>query len=308
MTEKILVIKLSALGDFILALGPMEAIRRRHKDAHITLLTTQSFVDIAERSGYFSEIIIDARPKLYDLLGWYSLYKTLNTENFTRVYDLQLNKRSARYYKLFRHKPEWSGVVPDSPLFYSNPDVRKLHAFKRHQEILKVAGIDVQLPDLSWMASDVSIFGVKSPYVLLVPGSAPQHPAKRWPAKHYTTLALRLMRDGYQPVILGTAAEADVAQRITKLCPEALDLTGRTSLYDIATLARGAKGAIGNDTGPIHLIAQAGCPVVALFCTTKSNAARSAPVGKSVQVIEAQNLEDVSMIQVYKKFDPNAAA
>jgi len=47
---------------------------------------------------------------------------------------------------------------------------------------------------------------------------------------------------------------------------------------------------------------------VALFCTTKSNAARSAPVGKSVQVIEAQNLEDVSMIQVYKKFDPNAAA
>jgi len=236
MTEKILVIKLSALGDFILALGPMEAIRRRHKDAHITLLTTQSFVDIAERSGYFSEIIIDARPKLYDLLGWYSLYKTLNTENFTRVYDLQLNKRSARYYKLFRHKPEWSGVVPDSPLFYSNPDVRKLHAFKRHQEILKVAGIDVQLPDLSWMASDVSIFGVKSPYVLLVPGS------------------------------------------------------------------------IGNDTGPIHLIAQAGCPVVALFCTTKSNAARSAPVGKSVQVIEAQNLEDVSMIQVYKKFDPNAAA
>jgi ADP-heptose:LPS heptosyltransferase len=306
--EKILVIKLSALGDFILALGPMEAIRRQHKDAHIALLTTQPFVDIAERSGYFNEIIIDARPKLYELHLWYSLYKILNAGNFTRVYDLQLNKRSARYYKLFRHKPDWSGVVPGSPLFYANTDARQLHAFKRHQEILKVAGIDAQLPDLSWMVSDITAFGIKNPYVLLVPGSAPQHPAKRWPAKYYTTLAMRLARDGCQPVILGTAIETEVAQRITKLCSEALDLTGRTSLYDIATLARGAKGAIGNDTGPMHLIAQAGCPVVTLFCTTESNAARSAPIGRSVQVIEAQNLEDISMSEVYKKFDPGAAA
>jgi len=46
---------------------------------------------------------------------------------------------------------------------------------------------------------------------------------------------------------------------------------------------------------------------VTLFCTAISNAALSAPVGKSVQVIEAESLEDISMSEVYKKFDPAAA-
>jgi ADP-heptose:LPS heptosyltransferase len=308
MTEKILVIKLSALGDFIVALGSMEAIRRHHKDAHITLLTTRPFLDIAQRSGYFNDIIIDSRPKLYEVHKWYFLFGKLNEGGFTRVYDLQLNKRTSMYHRLFTHKPEWSGVIPGTALFYPNPDWRNMHAFKRHQEILKVAGIDVQLPDISWMKSDGSLFGLKKPYVLLIPGAGPRHPAKRWPAKHYGALALRLVKDGYQPVLLGTAAEADVIDSVVKLCPGAVNLSGKTSLYDIATLARDAAGAIGNDTGPTHLVTLAGCPAVVLFCTQESSAALSAPVGKAVQVIEADDLKDVSMTDVYNKFKPAAAA
>ena len=308
MTKKILVIKLSALGDFILALGAMEAIRKHHKDAHITLLTMRPFLDIAQRSGYFNDIIIDSRPEFYQVHLWYFLFRKLNEGHFTLVYDLQLNKRTSIYYSLFRRKPEWSGVVPGTTLFYPNPDWRNMHAFTRHQEMLKLAGIDVQLPDISWMKSDVSFFGIKKPYVLLVPGSAPQHLAKRWSAKHYAALALKLTKDDYQVVVLGTKAEADVIDRVTKVCPAAINLSGKTSLYDIATLARDAAGAVGNDTGPTHLIALAGCPTVALFCTAESTAGLSAPVGKAVQVIEANNLEDVPMTDVYKKLIPAEAA
>ena len=52
--HRILVIKLGALGDFVLALGPCAAIRRHHQNAHITLLTTTPFVDLASASGYFN--------------------------------------------------------------------------------------------------------------------------------------------------------------------------------------------------------------------------------------------------------------
>ena len=69
-TEKILVIKLSAFGDFILALGPMAAIRRHHADAQITLLTTAPFVSLARESGYFDDICVDLRPGLTDVRGW----------------------------------------------------------------------------------------------------------------------------------------------------------------------------------------------------------------------------------------------
>ena len=74
--QKILVIKLGALGDFIQALGPMAAIREHHKNAHITLLTTKGFQGFAEECGYFDDDIIDKRPKAANILGWISLRKT----------------------------------------------------------------------------------------------------------------------------------------------------------------------------------------------------------------------------------------
>ena len=200
--EKILVIKLSALGDFILALGAMKAIRRHHPSAHITLLTTRPFVDIASRSGYFNDIIIDPRPKLYELQHWYFLFQRFNQGGFARVYDLQMNDRTKRYYRLFLKKPEWSGVIPGSVLSYTAPGLREMHAFKRHQEVLKLAGIEAGLPEVSWMTSDVSLLNVKKPYVLLIPGSAPARPEKRWPAIRYGALALKLMKDGYQVAVI----------------------------------------------------------------------------------------------------------
>ncbi|MCK5517863.1 MAG: glycosyltransferase family 9 protein [Alphaproteobacteria bacterium] len=305
--ENILVIKLSALGDFILSLGAMEAIRGYHKDAHITLLTTKPFLEIAERSGYFNDIIIDNRPKFYDIRQWYFLFSKFNAGYFARVYDLQLNDRTGVYYRLFLKKPEWSGVIAGTPLFYANPDWRSLHAFTRHQEILKVAGLDVNLPDISWMQSDTDSFGLKNPYILLIPGSAPLRPEKRWPAIRYAALGLRLIRDGYDVAVIGSKMETDVISSIIKACPRIIDLSEKTSLYDIATLARLAAGAVGNDTGPTHLAALAGCPTVVLFCKKASSPEQSAPVGKSVQCLQADTLESVPVTDVFRKLLPEKA-
>jgi len=76
--EHILVIKLSALGDFIQALGPMRAIRAHHKNAKITLLTTKAFAKFGKDCGYFDEIWIDEKPKWFNILGWSALSRRLN--------------------------------------------------------------------------------------------------------------------------------------------------------------------------------------------------------------------------------------
>ncbi len=287
---RILVIKLSALGDFILALGAMQAIRRHHKDVHITLLTTRPFVDIAERSGYFNDIIVDPRPKFYDVQGWYFLFRALNRGRFSHVYDLQGNDRTRVYRRLFTKPPVWVAGNAD----------KEIHAYERHRAALKEDGIEAALPDVSWMTVDVSAFGLKKPYALMIPGSAPQHPQKRWPAVRYAGLARKLMRDGYQVALLGTKAEAEVIDGISHACPGVVDLSGRTSLYDIATLARDAALAVGNDTGPTHLVALAGCKTVALFCTAASNPHLSAPVGPQVQTVAAKDIGDISVDDVYK--------
>lgn len=296
--ERILVIKLSALGDFMLALGPMAAIRQKYPEAHITLLTTRPFLDLAQRCGYFNEIIVDSRPKFYDVSGWLTLFRHLNRAGYARVFDLQMNDRSRVYIRLLIERP--AEVVPAAG---SNKPQAPQHAFDRFREIFDAMGIRIAPPDIGWMTSDIGLFNIKKPYVLLVPGSSPQWPEKRWPAIKYGALGMKLQRLGYEVALIGTPAEHEVVARVVKSCPGIHDLSGRTSLYDIATLARGAAGAVGNDTGPTHIIALAGCPVVALFSGV-SQPELSAPLGADVKVIQSENVGDISLDDVMQNFTP----
>jgi ADP-heptose:LPS heptosyltransferase len=208
---RILVIKLGALGDIILALGPFAALRRAHPDAHITLLTTGPFGEFLRPSPYFDDIWIDTRPSLLRIDQWLALRRRLRGGSFDRVYDLQTADRSGWYFRLMGPgpRPEWSGIAPGCSHPHANPDRDFMHSIERQNEQLAMAGIaTVPDPDLSWVTGDAAQFDLAVPYALLVPGGAPHRPAKRWPAVHYARLAAQLAGDNIQPVILGTAAEA----------------------------------------------------------------------------------------------------
>lgn len=304
--EKILVIKLGALGDFIQALGPMRAIRQHHPRARIVLMTTAPYKEFASACGYFDEIWIDDKPGWTDFSGWFRLAKKLNADAFSRVYDLQNSDRTALYFRLFRSRarPEWVGTAKGASHRNASPDRSKGHAFEGHVQTLGLAGIrNIEIDRLEWMNADISGFPARNPYVLLVPGSAPDRREKRWPARNYAALANALAEKKIHPVIIGGSSEKDAASEIAQAAPEALDLSGRTDLFQVARLARGAAGAIGNDTGPIHLIAATGCPVVALF-SGRSDAVKHAPRGENVSILKSENLNDLDPASVLKAFRP----
>jgi ADP-heptose:LPS heptosyltransferase len=173
-----------------------------------------------------------------------------------------------------------------------------MHTIERQAEQLALAGIGHVAPtDVSWLTADVDRFALPAPYVLLSPGASQGHAEKRWPAERYAALARDLAARGVTPVILGTATEADAAATILAACPAARSLIGQTSLADIAALARGAAGAVGNDTGPMHLIAAAGCPTVVLFGPA-SDPALAAPRGPAVTVIRRPDLAALDPTEV----------
>src|SRR5439155_22646206 len=95
--RRILVIRLSAFGDFIQSLGPMAAIRDCHKGDRISLLTTGPFAGFAEELGLFDDVLVDERPKPLALPGWLALRRRLRLGRFDRVYDLQTATRSNVY-------------------------------------------------------------------------------------------------------------------------------------------------------------------------------------------------------------------
>lgn len=305
ITERILIIKLGALGDFIQACGPMAAIRNHHPKAKITLLTTMPFKGLAEKTPFFDDIWIDEKPSWHEFKKWASFKKRLNKAGFSRIYDLQNNDRSRFYFRLMsKPKPQWVGTAKGASHRNVSVDRTKGHAYDGHVQTLALAGIkNVPVDQMKWLDEEISNFPLKEPYVLIVPGSSPEHPHKRWPVESYIALIKLLGRMGFQSVIIGAQSEHNIAKNIIKSCPEALNLCYQTTLGQISSLARGAAGAIGNDTGPMHLIAVTSCPSVVLF-SGASNREKHSPQGANVQVLQSNDLKDLDIQDVINVFRP----
>ena len=297
---RVLVIKLGALGDIVQALGPFSAIRRHHPDSHVTLLTTAPYEAFLGGSGLFEEVWLDDRPKPWQPRRCLALRSRLRSGGFARVYDLQTSGRSSSYFRLFwpGPVPEWSGIASGCSHPHANPSRDSMHTLERQAEQLRDAGIDhVSPPDLAWAKPDLGRFKLPERYALMVPGGAAHRPGKRWPTERYGELARRLAAAGILPVLIGTSTERNALDAIAETCPEARSLAGQTDFLDIVGLARGALAAVGNDTGPMHLIAVAGCPCVVLY-SNESDPALCGQRGPAVRILRRPTLAQLTVDEV----------
>ncbi|NIA70877.1 glycosyltransferase family 9 protein [Pelagibius litoralis] len=297
--QQILVIKLSALGDFVLSIASFQAIRAHHRAAEITLLTTVPYRAMAEASGCFDRVWIDRRPAWWQLGGWLALKRQMTGGGFERVYDLQRSDRSGGYFRMLANpKPEWVGTVAGASHRYVMPGGPARHICDREADQLALAGVPRPgLPDLSFLTADLAPLDLPPHYALLVPGGSAHRPGKRWPAERYAALARHLLDRGMTPLLLGAEAERAEIAAIARVAPGARDLCGRTSLEALAALGRGAGLAVGNDTGPMHLIAASGAPSLVLY-SHDSDPAKIAPRGARVETLRREVLAELSLEDV----------
>lgn len=297
--KNILIIKHGAFGDFMQSLGCLAAIRRHHPDDHITLMTTKPFEGMAKASGYVDAVYIDVRPKWYRIGCWLKLRAWFNSQRFSMVYDLQNSERTEAYFKLFSHKPDWNGIAKGASHAVPDDAARKnKHVFQALVDQLAVAGIpSVTFDDLRWIEADMGGFTLPSRYALVVPGCSAKHKAKRWPQGRYADICKWLVERDVVPVLIGASDEMDVVTAIHAACPQAINLCGQTTLMQIAVLARGALCALGNDTGPIHMIGPTGCPTLGLY-PGFSNPARHGALGARVKTLQGRTMSDITTDQV----------
>ena len=306
--KRVLVIKHSALGDVILALPQFRAIRDHHRGQSLILLTTTPFADLLRRTGYFDEIWCDDRPKLWHIRRTLRLIRRLHNGRFERIYDLQGNQRTRWYFRLLglpgMRQPEWVGNAAGASHFIADP-VDPIHINELRRQQLALAGIpDPGLPDLSFLQADIATFKLPQSFALLVPGGSPHRPAKRWPAHAFATLGRHLMASGITPVLIGREAERSQIAEILGHCPEAVDLRDRTSIADLAALGRTAALAIGNDTGPMHVIAAAGCPSLVLY-SAESDPRKVSPRGDWVRLLQRPSLDQLSPEEAIAALPPS---
>ena len=303
---RILVIKLSALGDMVLAFPAFDRIRAAHPEAHLTLLTTAPYASLAAGGPWFDAVESDGRPR--HLAGALALIGRLRRRRYDRVYDLQGNDRTNLLFQALRpFPPPWSGVAFGCALPHRDRRRMDQHTLERHAGQLGDAGIwpnapvspgAAPAPDIAWMprAPDGAPADTR-PVALLVPGAAPRRPAKRWPGARYAELARRLRNRGLAVRLIGGLAEIDLAREIEAAVPGVVNLVGMTDFAGIAALGARAALAVGNDTGPMHLIAAAGAPCVSLF-SADSDPALCAPRGR-VTILREPDLANLGVDAVH---------
>ncbi len=331
MTERILVIRLGALGDLVLCFAAFQAIRNAHPNAEIALLTMPAFVDFAKQMPWFDHVIVDPRAPKWRVDAWWRLVRDIRRFNPTRAYDLQGKSRQDILFFLLGGPlaREWSGAAPFCshprlwpPVSGSHftdfvkaqlertgipPDVipayagiqrstsagQESHASHGHATLdSRFRGNDAV--DLSWLDGPLDTFDLPEKFALLIPGCAANRLYKRWPAKKYAELANNLQEKGIGSVAIGTNADGYAIREIVSSAPRVIDLCGKTSLGQVAALARKAVRVIGNDTGPTHLAAAVGGRTVALM-SEKVDPLWSSPKGPSATWLQGKPLADLSV-------------
>jgi len=305
--KQVLVIQAGTIAEFVLSLTAMKRIRAAHARARVTLLTIPQFEGLAKASPYFNEVLTTGHPGSPG--EWLALRSDIKRRRFGRVYDLESSGWSKFLFHMLRpFPPAWSGAARGARLRHANPDRVRMHTLERQAQQLQVAGIwpdaptrpgDAPAPDLGWIlrrAPDprpVAGAALPRPFVLMVPGGGENRPEKRWPIEAYAELAGLLRARGYDIVVVGGPQESAMARTIQKAVGQARDLTGRTDFAQIAVLGARAALAVGNNTGPMHLIAAAGAPTIALMIDDP-DAMLTAPRGH-VAVLQAPTLAQMSV-------------
>lgn len=298
--DPILVIRLGALGDLVFCFQSFHEIRAAHPEAKIALLTRAPFVSFAKSLPWFDDVIVDTHPTIKSPLEWFKLRRKIVDFAPKRIYDLQGKRRQSILYALLGGPwgPKWSGAAPLCAFPRPWPPVPGMHFMDFLAAQLRAAGVPAQdKPSLLWFDAPVEKFGLPERYVAIIPGCSPNAPHKRWPPEKFAELANRLQSGGITAVALGTAADAEAVAALKRAAPLVVDLTGKTTLFELGGIFRRAEAVIGNDTGPTHIAAALGAPTVALF-SGRSNPVWSTPPGPRVVWRQAQDLADLGVADV----------
>ena len=304
---RVLIIKPSSLGDIVHALPVLAALRARYPFAHLAWLVSRPFAPLLDGHPLLDEVIpFDRRgygrmlrsPRaLADFVGF---VRDLRRRRFNLVLDLQGLVRSG-FLAWATGAPRRVGFDDARELawlFYTQRVAgsrRDCHAVEMNLRLARAIELDVQRPafPLGLRAQELTdarrlLDGAAGRplerFTAVLPGA--RWETKRWRAERFAELIERLHADGFPPcVLLGADGDRTSADRIIAAThAPTVDLVGRTSQRDLIAVLSLAELVISNDSGPMHIAAALGKPLVAIFGPT--NPARTGPYSQSARVVQ----------------------
>ena len=320
--RNILVIDFGQLGDVVMSLPALHAIRERFPRARITVMVGRPGAEIIEMSGYADSTLEVDRVALRDgfkplsLLKIIQVVKDVRRRQFDFVIDLHsfsetnlLGFLSRAPKRLFSRRPGRSldflaNFSPKPPVDKNDPDQ---HLIDRYLDVLVPLGIKdpPRVPRLMIRieddrAIDAMLRKAKAetgvPLVGLFPGAG--HPGRCWPVEQFAQLADFLIRnDGVRPIIFVGPEERHLVQRMRALFPVSCVILDKLSIPQLAAAQARLAVFVSNDTGPVHIAAAVGTPIVVLIDLPRPHA--YVPRGTSQRLMFSESVTKIEVEEVY---------
>jgi lipopolysaccharide heptosyltransferase I len=277
-TPKFLLVRLGSLGDVIHAIPSAAALRARHPDAQIDWLVDPRYAAVLQLvDGLNDAIPVDPRKSVVALLRTIG---RLRRAKYDAVVDLQgllksaVLARAAGGQRVIGFPREHLREQAARFFYNETPDPgREPHVIRKNLAMMRALGVEDPHVAFPWklprtVTGDMvaARFGPEG-YALINPGAA--WPNKRWPPQRFGALAVGIReRIGVRSLVLWGPGEEDIASLVVGASRGAAELSPQTNIVDIFAIARRAKLMVSGDTGPLHIAAAVGTPVVALFGPT----------------------------------------
>ena len=303
MTEqikKILIIKPSALGDIVQALPAACCLAENFPDAQIHWFVRPEYSPLIENHKSIHKIIIFDRKKLGK--WWYKpsafaelirLIRQLRSEKYDIVFDFQGRFRSAifAWFSDCKQRIGMTGTQEITGMFYTREiaqSPKTVHLVDYFIDMVCVAGakktkvrFDLK-PSQEASAQAQKILSEnrahRDHYAVFVPGATVE--SKKWPIENFAALAEKIDAK-YRCSIVAVGAESDkaIAENLKAAAQtHIVNLAGKTNIAQLVAVLAGAKFVVSNDTGPAHIAAALGVPMVLIFGFT--NPSRVGPYGR----------------------------
>jgi heptosyltransferase I len=303
----ILIVKLSAIGDVIHTLPSLAALRRRYPEAHITWVVEEAAADLIVGHPYLDRVLVFRRKSSFADLkkGKFAAvrrdFKSFVSDLQSRSYDLVIDFHGLLKSSVIvflskgKRKLGYDSWQECSRLFYTEriPEDMNKHAVDRYLDFLRYLGAAAQpaefvLPVTGETQSRVQALMARhqltaKKFIAVSPVAL--WDTKLWDDGKFARLADDIRQKLNIPVVF-TGRDEEALDKITsQMTTKAINIGGQTSLTELAAFYQNAMTLITTDSGPMHLAAAAGIPVVALFGPTDPS--RTGPYGADHIIVRA---------------------
>ena len=313
--QNILVLNFGQLGDVVLSLPALKAIRQNFPDSHIAVVTGKIADQVIKLSGLADEVIMVDRVELRDGSKVRSIRKIVQ---FTRAIRrrpidlvIDLHSLSETNILAFLSKAKFrllanrenrsldrlSNFRPKPPI-----EDKSKHVSDRYLDVLRPLGIENSDRQVLLTASAEDVEDVDHkffdnpgrPTVGLFPGAG--HPSRCWSLESFAALAARFDADGLRPAVFLGPEEVEMREQVSALFPATTNIIDGLSIPQFIAAASRLAAFVTNDTGPMHLAACAGAPILLLL--DERAPTTYLPLTERIEIVRNQTIDRIAVADV----------